>query len=107
MDFISTPRQLLRSPSPLPKTSARTPPNFQETPPGALPVGRLVRRLSLCQLLSKIAEGSDFLDPACACQETASAIETQVETSESKNGNLQNDSFSSHSFLDVLFCLFY
>ena len=36
----STPRQLLRSLGPLPETSAWTPPNFREVPPGAFPVMR-------------------------------------------------------------------
>ena len=43
---ISTPRQLLRSLGPLPETSARTPLNFPEVPPGAFPVTMLAGRLS-------------------------------------------------------------
>ena len=43
---IPTPRQLLRSLGPLPETSARTPPNFREVPPGAFPGTRLAGRLS-------------------------------------------------------------
>ena len=65
---IPTPRQLLRSLGPLPETSARTPPNFREVPPGAFPVTSLAGRLSELQALwGFVSQGICFLRLDCHC----------------------------------------
>ena len=54
---MSTPRHLLRSLGPLPETSVRTPPNFREVPPEAVPVRKLVGKLSYLPLEFWCSEG--------------------------------------------------
>ena len=59
---ISIPRQLLGSLGPLPETSARTPPNFREVPPEAVPMRKLVGNcLISCALFQGVAFSCDRL----------------------------------------------